>query len=333
MDLLHFEDFKVGDSASYPGPTLTAEEIIAFAQTWDPQPMHTDPEAAKTSFVGGLIASGWHTAALHMRMITDDFLLRSAGMGSGGLTELRWLKPVRPGDALTGRRTVLDTRASTSKPDRGVVTFRFDVSDGRGEPLMRLENGILFARREPGAAAPAAQRPPAPAMPSARPLEEAVADGLPAFDAVTVGEAVRLGSRHFTAESIKAFARQYDPQPFHLDDAAAERSHFGGLVASGWETAIGFMPHFIAYRGRQAAASRAAGRTPPELGPSPGVRGLKWIQPVRAGDTVTYINTVASKRRLASRPGWGLVTARTDGFNQHGAPVFTMEGASLWEAP
>src|SRR5678816_213891 len=114
-----FEDFHAGMVIEHPGPTLTLEDILEFARRYDPQPFHTDEEAAKRSIYGGLIASGWQTTSLTTRMMCDSYLLDAASLGSPGMRELSWLAPVRPGDTLRLRMTVLETRPSRSKPDRG----------------------------------------------------------------------------------------------------------------------------------------------------------------------------------------------------------------------
>jgi acyl dehydratase len=146
---LAFEDFKAGESRTFGPRTLTREEIIAFARDWDPQPFHLDEAAAKRSPFGGLIASGWQTAALSMRLVVDGMLADSTSMGSPGLDELKWLKPVRPGDALTVEVTVLEVTPSRSKPDRGSVKVSYRCTNQTGETVMTMVARILFLRRAP----------------------------------------------------------------------------------------------------------------------------------------------------------------------------------------
>ena len=148
---------------------------------------------------------------------------------------------------------------------------------------------------------------------------------------IVVGERRELGSHRFTAEDIKSFAVRYDPQPFHLDEEAAARSHFGGLIASGWHTAAAFMRAFVEAERRLAAEMAARGEPAARIGPSPGFRGLKWLKPVRAGDTVSYASEVLEKRPLESRPGWGVLVVRNTGTNQDGVLVFEFEGALFVE--
>jgi acyl dehydratase len=149
--LLYFEDFPVGQVISFGDKRVTAEEIVAFASAWDPQPFHLDAEAAKDSQIGELIASGWHTGAMLMRMMCDAYLLDAASEGSPGIAEMRWLKPVRPGDRLSVRRTTLSARPLRSRPGLGIVDFHFEVTNQLGEIALSLTSAA-FLRRRPEAA-------------------------------------------------------------------------------------------------------------------------------------------------------------------------------------
>ena len=141
----YFEDYTPGMTDSFGCVAVTGEEIIRFARDFDPQPMHTDPDAAARSLFGGLIASGWHTASLAMRMLVDHYLSHTAVIASPGVDELRWLKPVRPGDVLRVRATVRETRRSRSRPDRGVVRTYIEVRNQQDEAVMSMI-GINFVR-------------------------------------------------------------------------------------------------------------------------------------------------------------------------------------------
>ena len=153
MPKLYFEDFHVGDVTEFGPRRVSREEIIAFAAQFDPQPMHMDEKAARHTMLGGLAASGWHTCSVMMRMLTDGFLLDAASMGSPGIDEVKWLRPVRPGDSLTVRGTVQSARASRSKPDRGFVTFLWEVFNDRGERVMTMICPQMMQRRDPAGAA------------------------------------------------------------------------------------------------------------------------------------------------------------------------------------
>jgi acyl dehydratase len=147
MDRLYFEDFPPGEVVEYGDMEVSAVRIKAFAEQFDPQPFHLDENAARDSMAGGLIASGWHTAAMLMRMNCDHFLNLSAAQGSPGIEEVNWLKPVRPGDRLRVRRTTVSARASASRPELGLVDFMFEVVNQKGEVAMTQKNVILFTRR------------------------------------------------------------------------------------------------------------------------------------------------------------------------------------------
>jgi acyl dehydratase len=144
---LYFEDFKPGLFAEYGPRTISREEIVAFAAEFDPQPMHLDEEAARDTMLGGLSASGWHTCGLMMRMMCDGFLLNSSSMGANAVEEVQWLKPVRPGDTLHVVAKVLETRRSTSKPDRGVVRIAYTTVNQHGESVMTLVGNQLLRVR------------------------------------------------------------------------------------------------------------------------------------------------------------------------------------------
>ena len=135
----------------------------------------------------------------------------------------------------------------------------------------------------------------------------------------------------FTPEDIVGFARQFDPQPFHVDAEAAKSSLFGALCASGWHTASVWMKRMVGYRDRTRTDALARGERPARLGPSPGFSNLKWLKPVYAGDTIAYRSTVTAKRASASRPGWGLVFHHNTGTNQHGEEVFAFDGMVFWD--
>ncbi|MEX0956562.1 MAG: MaoC family dehydratase [Rhizobiaceae bacterium] len=147
-----------------------------------------------------------------------------------------------------------------------------------------------------------------------------------------LGETVTLGSHTFGPDEIKEFARKYDPQPFHVDEAAAERSVFARLCASGWHTAAMWMRYNLKRREDVGGRPWHGPGPRPEFGPSPGFTDLKWMKPVYAGDTITFTRTALHHRTMSSRPGWRLLTIRCEAHNQHGAPVLTFDSAVLVKA-
>lgn len=145
--MLYFEDFPVGEILVFGDKLVTAEEIVAFARDWDPQPFHLDAELAKNSQIGELIASGWHSGCLLMRMMCDAYLLESASEGAPGIDEMRWVKPVKPGDRLRVRRTTLAARVSRSRPHIGIVDFQFEMMNQNGETALFLKYAEFLRRR------------------------------------------------------------------------------------------------------------------------------------------------------------------------------------------
>ncbi|HEX6212301.1 MAG TPA: MaoC family dehydratase [Methylomirabilota bacterium] len=145
--MLYFEDFPPGDVRESPPRTVTRDEIVAFARQFDPQPFHLDEAAARRTIYGGLLASGWHTCAVYMRLMWETFLKDTASLGSPGVDEIRWIKPVRPGDTLRARFTVLEAIPSRSKPDRGIVRSLSEIFNQHGDVVMTMRGLGMFARR------------------------------------------------------------------------------------------------------------------------------------------------------------------------------------------
>ena len=148
-ELLHYEDFPAGEIVTYGAYEVTAEEITAFAAEYDPQPFHLDEEAGRASILGGLCASGWHVCAMLNRMNVDAYLVRSAGMGSFGLEEVKWLRPVFVGDTLNIRRSTVERRISARRPEMGIIKFHWQMLnrtrelklDARGFNLFKVRGG------------------------------------------------------------------------------------------------------------------------------------------------------------------------------------------------
>jgi len=146
----HFEDYPVGAIVEYGPIAVNEAEIVEFARRYDPQFIHVDAEAARQGPYGGLIASGWHTGSLMMRLLVDHFLGTPASLGSPGLAEIRWLAPVRPGDQLSVRVTILEARRSQSKPDRGVLSTFIEVLNQKREVVMSVKATNLMRCRNSG---------------------------------------------------------------------------------------------------------------------------------------------------------------------------------------
>ncbi|MEM1419585.1 MAG: MaoC family dehydratase [Pseudomonadota bacterium] len=331
-DILHFEDFAEGQSFDCGERTLTEEEMIAFSRRYDPLPFHVDREAARASLLGGLAASGWHTCALMMRMYAEAVILRTAGLGSPGVSEVRWRKPVYANVPMRLRCDVTGSRPSGSRPDAGLVSFEFTLS--APEHILCTQSFVvLIARRSPGGASSARAVAKKASLPEKAPERIAPGSEMTYVDPADapVGVAFDLGSEEITAEAIVDFAQQFDPQPFHLDREAGRASLFGGLAASGWHTTAVWM-------GRMSAAHQAAMATLPaevqtnahvKRGPSPGFEDLRWRRPVLEGDTLRCFSMPLEVRDLNSMPDWGLLLMRNWAENQRGEIAMSFTGKLL----
>jgi acyl dehydratase len=145
--LIWWEDFRVGDSSEIGRHTFTEEEIVTFGRQYDPQPFHVDLQKAKDSAFGGLIASGWQTCAVGMRLMCEAYINKTASLGSPGVDSIRWLKPVRAGDTLTYRRIVLESRASATRKGVGLVKHRWEAVNQGGELVLSMEGWGFFGRK------------------------------------------------------------------------------------------------------------------------------------------------------------------------------------------
>jgi acyl dehydratase len=326
-DKLHHEDIEIGRPITFGRKTVTKEGIIGFGRAFDPQPMHTDEEAAKATPVGGLCASGWHTCAMMMRMICDGPLRHTASLGSPGVDEVRWVKPVRPGDVLSCRHVYTEKRLLASRPDVGIAKITIEALNEAGEIVCWWHTNQLTRVRcpapAPASSAPKPPRAPAPSLWDA-PATPRSADRNGFFEDRVVGETSNFGRHTFARDEIVAFAREFDPQPFHLDEAAAKDSLFGGLCASGWHTGAVMMREIVLHRMKSASPLRGAGERRAVYGPSPGFRKLAWPKPVYVGDTIEFRARLAEKIDLRSRPGRGILVSEVQGRNQRGEIVLSV---------
>jgi acyl dehydratase len=147
----YWEDFAVGQVRDLGTITPTREEIIAFAQQFDPQPFHLDDEAAKASVFGALSASGWHTCAMAMRLMVTNFLCETSSLGSPGLENIKWLKPVYPGDTLRLQSTMLETKPMSKRPDVGMTRNLWEMFNQHGDKVLHMDGWGMFRRRTPAA--------------------------------------------------------------------------------------------------------------------------------------------------------------------------------------
>lgn len=335
----YFEDFREGDVREFGSFDVTREEIIAFAREFDPQPFHIDEEAAKASLLGGLATSGWQTAAISMRLLCQHLFKDIAALGSPGINDMRWLKPVREGYRVKLRTLVKSARLSRSKPGMGILEIETRMFNQADKELM-IQHGItLVASRD----APASMLSyedvviaPADAWQKPDQILDKVSnasddDALLTcwFDDAKIGQTLALGSFDFDAENIKRYAEKWDPQPFHTSEEAARKGPFGKLAASGWHTGAAGMRRHVLSRNLYITEGQRRGLAQAPRGPSPGFRDMRWHEPVFAGDRVNYYMTTIEKRKL-SRPGWGIVFNHFEGVNQHGRRVYDYVSAGMW---
>jgi acyl dehydratase len=336
VDKLHLEDLEIGRTIPFGHKLVTKDEIVAFARAYDPQLIHLDEEVARKSIVGGLCASGFHSCAMFMRMLADDVLNHSTSLGSPGMDEVKWMKPVRPGDVLSGRYTCTEKRALGSRPEVGLAKVHFEMLNQKDETVMSWDSNQLLKVRHPLAASTGATRANGNAKPAPLSSFWEMSGPPPSrtsnhFEDRVIGEMADLGSHTFAEDEIIAFAREYDPQPFHIDAEAAKSSLFGALCASGWHTAAHYIRLSVALRQKIEAEIAAAGGRNAIYGPSPGFKNVRWLKPVYVDDTIAFRTRTSEKIELKSRPDRGLMRFETQGRNQNGEIVFAITGQILVE--
>ena len=342
-ELLHHEDLEVGRAYLSATKTVTAEEIIAFGRAYDPQPMHVDAEAAKATIVGGLCASGYHICVVMMRLVCDAILNRVASLGSPGVDEVKWLKPLRPGDSVRCSYRIQQKRVLKSRPDVGASKVLVELIAADDAVIANWVTNQFTRLRSPiraGEQGPSQRQAQGQAQSQVK-TQLNLWEGTPPgplsskpdlfFEDREVGEIFDLGRHDFSKDSIIAFARAWDPQPFHLDEAAAKASLFGALAASGWHTAALYIRSLVAARQQSSAAARAEGIALATYGPSPGFKNLSWPRPVLVGDTVEYRARLTDKIDLKSRANRGLLILNSQGRNQKGEIVFGITSQILCE--
>jgi acyl dehydratase len=269
-----------------------------------------------------------------MRLVADGVLNRAASLGAPSVDEGRWMVPVRPGDVINCRYIVEEKRDLASRPEVGVSKVLVEMLNQKGETAANWRTNQFTRRRHPGPA-------PSGTAPKRERKEVASVWDLPGtasplrpdffFDDRQIGELTDMGNHTFGKDEIIAFAREYDPQPFHIDEAAAEASLFGGLCASGWHTAAYCIRGNITSRLRGNEHARAQGARIAAYGPSPGFRNLAWYKPTYVGDTLEYRGVLARKIDMKSRPDRGIVATDIQARNQKGEIVFAVTTQILAE--
>ena len=291
---LYFEDFPVGASREFCRYDLTRDQVEAYAADFDPL------LGARKGKAGALSASPWQLPALLMRLNYDGWMNEAAARGAPGVDEARWLRPLIAGEIVSARYTVRSARVSRSKPHLGLVQFFYELLGDDRTPVFSQLNSVMIELRAPQQAEADVR-----AHGAVRNSDSSAGLG--------EGATIALGTVDFPADQVIAFGHIYDPQPFHIDAAAAQAGPFGALAASGWHTAAGWA--------RAYATSVEAGT--PGL-PSPGrllwLKPLRWRKPVFAGDRIAF--DFAPGRVAKSADGDGVMTAIGRGRGANGAAVF-----------
>jgi acyl dehydratase len=340
-DRLHHEDLAVGTQYLFPARVLTEEEIAAFTDAYDasPAPGQERPGACAPSPAPYLatsrapcLASPLHSCVLMMRMLCDGLLNATASLGSPGIDAVRWLRPVAAGEALRTRFTVQEKRDLASRPDVGISKVLVELLDAHGEPVTTWLTNQLVRRRRPG---PVPNAPPRRTQPSLASLWDGAEPGAPPpcdafFEDCSVGATSDFGGHTFAEAEIVAFARRFDPQPFHVDAASAKASLFGALCASGWHTAAVLTGKLARARASGSAEAHARGARLPTVGPTLAWLDVRWPRPVYVGDRIVY-RTRICELSPAERPDRGLVTRTVQGRNQRQEIVLAFTSLDLLE--
>ncbi|MCB1549332.1 MAG: hypothetical protein KDJ41_16100 [Hyphomicrobiaceae bacterium] len=318
-----FEDFVNGQVFQLGTRRVSREAIKEYAREFDPQPFHMDEQAAATTLLKGLAASGWHTASLLMRLFSDGVLAHTRYAGLLGVEEIRWLLPVRPDDVLTGRAICLGPRMEMLGRDHGVIDMRCEAFNGAGQRLLWWHGHAAFHRRHGSDPQIAAWTEPDIGRRVAR---NPVRHGVKYFEDVEIGDEIALGTGRFGDDEIAYFHREFDPYHSH-PVVAAGRSE----CASGWHVASMWMQKLTQYYAEETARLKANGRPVPALGPSPGIRRLFWHRPVCLGDSIAFTTWAERKLELPAPTGWGLLVGGAEARNQRGEIVMSFAAHLLLE--
>jgi acyl dehydratase len=295
-DILYFEDFPVGKIFEFGHYEISAAQIESYAAAFDRR-------AARDG-----VASPLQLCSVLMRMNFDGWMSGTAARGAPGVDEVRWHEPVRAGDVLRCRVSVLKARISQSKPELGFVQFRHDLINDRGKLAMTQTNYVMFARRDDAdreSGRPAQKKAPAPAAAAL-----AASSIVPTiWTEHVLRKRIEIGTTEFSSKGIVTFARVYDPQSFHVDEVAAKSGPFGALAASGWHTASAWMNAYIQASQRSGAIA----------GCLASIADLRWLRPTYAGDTIAWDFTPVG---ITNGAVGTVVTSHNGGTNQHGVRVF-----------
>ncbi len=315
--------FATGEFCRLGRIEFTAEAIMEFAAAYDPQPQHLDERAAKATPLQGLAASGWQTCAVLMRQVEKQLGSASLHLKISGIDEIRWLKPVRPGDLLEARIGWGPECLCPGCTDGGGRAITIEAVDQSQASVLRLNGYTALARC---GASPAdvhrscARRP----MRMSRVRRRRGGRLVRYFEDVELGDEIALGAYDFTLGALRAYARITDgvsERGDHPKDAIGELRHPG---VSDWHVVAAWMRRIVDYYHAEADWLATRGQPVPLLGPAAGARSLSWGKPVRAGDRITFSSWVEHKVKIGTSREWGLLVAGAEGRNQIGEVVVSL---------
>lgn len=321
MTLRHHEDMAVGERIDLGCRKVGEDEALAFAREFDPQPFHLNREAAANSLMGGLTASGWHTAAMLTRMLWDSWLGLANGAGSPGVMRHSWISPLYVGDTFCARGVIKEMRVSKSMPGVGFVELELKATASDSRRVCSTQWTVMVRTRG-GPKPDFEERRRKRRKAKRNALEGPSKSSKPGrdmlyWDLCRMERPLSLGEVSATTEEVIRFSRAYIPQPFHIDEELAKKSHFGCLVASGWHSCALWMRANVTARLRvlESLSGEERSYAMESGGIGLGFEDLRWISPVRANEKLKAYITPLERQRSRSRPGWGKVRARAELVN------------------
>lgn len=306
-----------GQTVPLGSVSLSREQIVAFASEFDPQPFHLDDQAARATLLGGQAASGWHTCLIVHHLLEKAMMERSLLLRMSGAEDIRWRRPVRPGDTLSGRIVFSSKSDGTCSSDSGIFGAVIDVTNQHSELVASWHTDCNVLRSAPSARLGGAIFPPRGAR-VARVRRRRGDHAIKFFDDVEVGDEIDLGDYTFTNERVAAFRDLCESNPQcparHAADLLAERVH-------DWHVVSAWMHSIVRYYRLHSERLHRSGNPVPLLGPAAGVKHLRWHAPVRVGETISYSTWAERKLGIATREDWGLLIAGAEGVNAAGQTV------------
>lgn len=311
---LGWEDLHVGCVIPLGDMTFSRKEIVTFAGIYDPQPAHIDDEAAKSTLLGGLAASGWHSCAALWARAQTGLLAHCRHRGRPVITDIRWLAPVRADDTLQLRAIVTHRKPCPRSARLGQTTLRYDAVNKTGSVVMNLKVNHAFERR---ADEPSSNICPRPSVDSGarntplRPRRRVCSVSF--FEQVETGDEIDLGTYTFTDRNIAEFTT--------LTGLIDSRTGDHSTQVNAWHLTAAWMQRIVAYYHGQTERLGRAGTSVPLLGPASGVKHLRWHRRVRSGDVIHFLSWAERKLDLPSHGSWGLLACGAEGIDASGRIV------------